>query len=147
MKQRLSFSTSLPTLQFARDSTSLGLAKACPRKYQYTIVMGYKRKRGVPDSLHLRYGTLYHRALEVYDHKVFEGMGHDEALKFSLRDLAEGCQDWAQGPCISPEEVQEYKAGTDGDGQRYKFVQIGADFVDMYKRTGWWDPNEGLTDE
>jgi len=92
---RKSFSLQIPTLQVAWDSTSLGTIKSCPRKYQYSIVNGYRHKRG-SQSLHLRYGQLYHRALEVYDHKTFEGMEREEAIRFMLRDLAEGCMDTAE---------------------------------------------------
>lgn len=88
---RLSFSNSIPQLQTAWDSTSLGTLKECPRKYQYSIIEGWRLKRG--SSLHLRFGILYHRALEVYDHKRFEGLDHNEALRLSLRDLAAGCMD------------------------------------------------------
>lgn len=51
--------------QIAWDSTSLGLLKECPRKYYYTIILGYKPKR---ESVHLKFGLLYHGALEAYDH-------------------------------------------------------------------------------
>lgn len=92
---RLSFSTANPRMQFAWDSTSLGTFKSCPRKYEYQIVRGLRPKHG-KGSHHLRYGQLYHRALEVYDHKTFEGLSHDEAIRFMLRDLAEGCTDTAE---------------------------------------------------
>lgn len=76
--------------QFAWDSTSLGALKECPRKYQLSIQEGWRRKG---ESLHLRYGILYHRALEVYDHKTAQGMDHQTALRECLRDLALGCMD------------------------------------------------------
>jgi hypothetical protein len=38
---RKAFSPSIPGLQFAFDSVSLGLLKECPRKYQYTILEGW----------------------------------------------------------------------------------------------------------
>ena len=40
---------SAPGVQWAWDSTSLGTFKDCPRKYFYTLVMGY-RARG--ESVH-----------------------------------------------------------------------------------------------
>lgn len=87
---RKSFSAINPRLQIAWDSVSLGALKKCPRYYQLTIVEGWRPKK---ESHHLRYGQLFHRALEVYDHKSFDGASHDEAMIAALRDLAEGCQD------------------------------------------------------
>jgi hypothetical protein len=48
-------------IQFATDSTSLGYLKTCPRLYEYTILEGW-RSRG--ESVHLKFGQLYHSALE-----------------------------------------------------------------------------------
>ena len=77
-----SFSATTPSLQFAWDSTSLGALKSCPRYYQYNIVEGWE-PRSI--SFHLTFGILYHKALEIYDHKTFEGMTHEEALHFVVR--------------------------------------------------------------
>ena len=55
------FSKSLPGLQIAWDSTSLGTLKECPRKYQYSIMLG-KQPREI--SVHLTFGLYYHAALE-----------------------------------------------------------------------------------
>ena len=88
---RLSFSKINPKLQIAWDSTSVAALKRCPRYYQYSILEGWRSKHGT--NLHFRFGILYHRALEVYDHKKFEGMSHDEALVECILDLAHGCMD------------------------------------------------------
>lgn len=67
--------------QLAWDSTSLGLLKECPRKYFYQIVLGWK-PRG--ESVHLKFGQLYHSAMEAYDHfaaslgKLGGGLDDDE---------------------------------------------------------------------
>ena len=50
-------------IQFAWDSTSLGLIKTCPRLYQYTMIDGWGH-RG--ESIHLKFGIEYHHALEFY---------------------------------------------------------------------------------
>lgn len=127
-----SFSAAIPNMQIAWDSTSLGTLKECPRKYYYSIVLGYM---GAGASLHLRYGILYHRALEVYDHKRAEGMSHDEALLFSLRDLAEGCLDQIACDCFGPGWTDESTTTVcpkcNGDGERKV----------------WWNPNEGLSEK
>lgn len=93
-KPRLSFSKKNPFLQTAWDSVSLGAAKACWRKYYLQIVLGFSPKR---DKHHLRFGQLYHRALEVYDHHTFAGKSHDDALLLALRDLREGCTEIKDG--------------------------------------------------
>ena len=113
---RTSFLPSLPTFQIAWDSTSLGTLKECPRKYQLSIVEGW---RGRGESLHLRWGQLYHRALEVYDHGIAEGMDHQDALRKCLRDLAEGCQDYSMEPCTACEGsgIQSFGPCTDCLGQ------------------------------
>jgi len=94
-----------PGVQFAWDSTSLGWFKECPRKYYYSMIEGY-RSRG--ESVHLKFGILYHNALELYDKcragvvernhnftkdgieydvPVCEVMDHDEACNYVVRDL------------------------------------------------------------
>lgn len=77
-----SFSPSLPTLQIAWDSTSLGALKTCPRLYQYSILEGWQPRR---ISVHLTFGLLYHAALERYDHARALGQDHDGALIAALR--------------------------------------------------------------
>jgi hypothetical protein len=57
-------------LQWAWDSTSLALLKECPRKYHYVMVEGWRAKG---ESVHLRFGGLYHSALEQYDKLRAEG--------------------------------------------------------------------------
>lgn len=65
-------------IQFAWDSTSLGLLKECPRKYYYTMIEGW-RPRG--DSVHLRFGLLFHAALELYDNlRIAHGFSHEDAM-------------------------------------------------------------------
>ena len=72
--------------QFAWDSTSLGYMKECPRKYYYTMIRGL-RSRG--ESLHLTYGSWYHKALEDYEKHTFAGLGHLEAMRKVVRWLLE----------------------------------------------------------
>lgn len=114
---RQSFSQINGKLQIAWDSTSLGALKKCPRYYQLSILEGWRRSRG-GSNLHFRFGILYHRALEVYDHKKFEGMDHEEALIATVIDLAHGCMD--------SDEV-------DADGKPISWKL--------------WDPNENLDED
>ena len=51
-------------VQYAWDSTSLGLLKECPRKYFYKMIAGWDR---TTKSHHLIFGQLLHTGLEIYD--------------------------------------------------------------------------------
>lgn len=71
-------------VQFAWDSTSIKTAEECLRKYQYTMIEGWKSNS---ESVHLRFGGHYATAIEhFYKHKAL-GMSHDEALLEVLREL------------------------------------------------------------
>jgi hypothetical protein len=77
-----SFSPHLPTLQFAWDSTSLSALKECPRKYYYSIVLGYQSKHR---SFHLDFGIFYHEALEAYDRAKALGSDHEASCVAAVR--------------------------------------------------------------
>lgn len=77
-----SFSTKLPGLQWAVDSTSLGEFKTCPRKYYYSIICGYQPRS---ESVDLVFGILLHGGRERYDHGRAKGMTHEECLHLALR--------------------------------------------------------------
>jgi hypothetical protein len=76
-----SFSTQLPSLQLAIDSTSLGTFKECPRKYYYSIVLGRVPKT---QSAHLSFGLWLHQARETYDQMRSLGAEHQEALRTTV---------------------------------------------------------------
>lgn len=59
----------------------MGAFKTCPRKYYFSIVLGWATRK---ESVHLTFGRLYHAALERYDHEKFAGADHDQALDISL---------------------------------------------------------------
>lgn len=80
------FSPIIPGLQIAWDSTSLGTLKECPRKYQYSIMLG-KQPREI--SVHLSFGLYYHAALEWYDHQKSRGASHEEAFLSTVRKTLE----------------------------------------------------------
>lgn len=93
---RESFSRVNPFLQIAWDSTSLGALKKCPRYYQLSIVEGWRltpRYGWKSNTLHLRFGHLYHRALEYYDHMKSAGWNHDDAMALAIVDMVHGCVD------------------------------------------------------
>lgn len=79
------FSSVIPNLQIAWDSTSMGLLKECPRKYQYMMLMNYQ-PRG--SSLHLSFGIAYHSALELFTRTLITtndfNLAQLTALNFAL---------------------------------------------------------------
>lgn len=78
-------------IQFAWDSTSLGLLKICPRLYQYTIIEGWSPKG---ESVHLRFGQEYHQALQEYDVSRANGISHEDSLFDTIRALCSRTWDW-----------------------------------------------------
>jgi hypothetical protein len=58
------WSKTLPQLQLAWDSTSMGLLKECPRKYQLSIRYQYASRI---ENVHQTWGLIYHSARELYD--------------------------------------------------------------------------------
>jgi hypothetical protein len=95
-----SFSRVLPGLQLAVDSTSLGEFKTCPRKYYYSIVLGWQPRA---TSVHLVFGILLHQGREDYEKARCTGLGHEEALRKALRETlrrtwnAELARPWSSG--------------------------------------------------
>jgi hypothetical protein len=106
-------------IQYAWDSTSLGLLKTCPRLYQYTMIDGWQ-PRG--ENIHLRFGLEYHSALEHYDRLTAQGSDREEAIHLVVRRLMENIWDWHTDP--------ETKAG------RYKnretLLSLVVDYLDHF---------------
>lgn len=82
MLGKSNFCASLPTLQYAWDSTSLGTFKECPRKYYYQHILGVSP---AGTSIHLVFGTAYHKALEVYDHIKAQGGDHEDGVHAAIK--------------------------------------------------------------
>ena len=78
-------------IQYAWDSTSLGMFKTCPRYYEYVMLQGYA---GKGESIHLRFGLEYHAALEQFDRLMAEGAEREDAIRNVVRTLLERIQDW-----------------------------------------------------
>lgn len=80
-------------IQYALDSTSIGMFKTCPRLYYYTMIEGWTPKG---ESVHLTFGILYHEALHNYDILRLDNHGHEEAVFQVVKwlcDNAEGYPD------------------------------------------------------
>src|SRR5690348_13105605 len=78
-------------IQFAWDSTSLGLFKTCPRLYQYTMIEGWA---SAAESIHLRFGQEYHAALQDYEIARAGGASHEAAIHASVSALFARIYDW-----------------------------------------------------
>jgi hypothetical protein len=89
-------------IQWAWDSTCLGLFKTCPRKYQYKIILGW----GGGSGIHLRWGSEFHSALEDYDRSRTHGVRHDDAVHDVVRALLTRIQDWNPQPRTKSEELK-----------------------------------------
>lgn len=77
-------------LQFAWDSTSIKLAQACLRKYQYVMLEGWRSRT---ESDHLTFGAAYATALEHF-YKSAENLGPDEALREVVREALTSTWGW-----------------------------------------------------
>ena len=89
-------------IQFAWDSTSLGLLKTCPRLYQYTIIEGWQPKG---ESIHLRFGSEFHSALWLYDRLRTQDIPHDEALRETIHTLLITSADF--NPTPNPDHARD----------------------------------------
>lgn len=78
-------------IQFAWNSTCLGLLKTCPRLYQYTVIDGWGSR---DESIHLRFGIEYHTALQDYAILRAGGTPHEEAIHQTVRLLHGRVHDW-----------------------------------------------------
>jgi hypothetical protein len=86
-------------LQFVWDSTSLGLLKTCPEKYNLTMRQDYVSKG---KSIHLEYGLLAHSARELYyKDRTKNNTDHETALKNTIK--------WA---AIEAKNLPEHKTKT-----------------------------------
>ena len=106
-------------IQFAWDSTCLGLIKTCPRLYQYTMIDGYV---GKGESIHLRFGQEYHQALQDYDIARAEGIDHEDAIHSAISELVRRTHDWSVDETVKP---GKYK-------NRQTLVSLVVDYLDHY---------------
>lgn len=78
-------------IQFAWNSTCLGLLKTCPRLYQYTVIEGWGSR---DESIHLRFGIEYHRALQDYAIARAQGTQHEDSIRDTITRLHARVWDW-----------------------------------------------------
>lgn len=131
-------------IQYAWDSTCLGLFKTCPRLYQYTMIEGWSPKT---ESVHLRFGSEFHSALEHYDHTRCEGFNHDDSLHEAVRYALEhtwiypeddgttdGLEGWSALPNLG-DKATRYK-------NRQTLIELIIDYLDHF---GESDPAQTIT--
>ena len=82
-------------VRIAWDSTTLGALKTCPRLYKYIYLDGWS---SAEESVHLRFGTEYHSALQDYDKERAIGATHDDALHDVVRELLIRTADYHPDP-------------------------------------------------
>jgi hypothetical protein len=70
-----------PRLQIAWDATALNALKFCPRNYQLGLMEGWR----VPENIHLDFGRIYQRAVEVFQKARLSGSTDGEAHLAALR--------------------------------------------------------------
>ncbi len=78
-------------IQYAWDSTCLGMIKTCPRLYQYTIIDGWASR---DESVHLTFGIHYHTALQNYDIAKANGASHDDAMREAITRAMHDIEGW-----------------------------------------------------
>lgn len=76
---------------YAWSSTTLGLLKECPRKFQYTVIDGWASR---DESIHLRFGIEYHAALQDYAISRTNGVPHEDAIHDTIRALHARVYNW-----------------------------------------------------
>jgi len=116
-ERRSPFSAELPHFQIAWDSTSLGVLKECPRKYQYEIIFGWRTPQS---NVHLTFGQLYHAGPEAYDHfaasigKLDGGLTddeHDEGVRVALRRVFREAGEYVRPKCSSCQGIGQLMVG------------------------------------
>ncbi len=107
-------------IQFAWDSTCLGYLKQCPRLYQYTIIDGWTPK---DESVHLRFGSEYHLAIQEYDIERANDIPHEDAIRVAIRNLLIRTGDWVVD--------ETTKAGNHKN--RRTLLQLCVDYFDFFK--------------
>jgi hypothetical protein len=80
----IAWSSQVPGLQTKVNSSGLGTYKTCPRKYYYEYVRGLRTRAPMWDA---DFGTLLHKASEIYDKTRLEPQGHQGALENALCEI------------------------------------------------------------
>lgn len=85
------FSRHIPALQIAWDQTSMSSFQTCPRRYYYEIIEGWVARS---EPINFFFGRVYHKALEMFDKCIAEGLDFEEAQDITLRVVLEESYGW-----------------------------------------------------
>lgn len=87
------WSKTVPNLPIAWDNTMFKALKSCPRKFYLNIVQHWRYRNPSP---HLKWGLLYHAALENYHKQQADGVKHEDALQHTIWKLLEDSIDFTE---------------------------------------------------
>lgn len=122
------FSATNPDLQIQWNSSSLDPLKTCPRKYELTILRGWRSKR---EKATLVFGERYHRALEIYAEAEAKGENHDDALlqavTYCLGFVVRGTHPETGEPTVTPWITD------DPDRNRFTLTRAVVWYFDKYR--------------
>jgi hypothetical protein len=122
MHTNTSFSQKLPSLQIYIDASSLTEFKICPRRYFFSMVMG---RQPMAESVHLTFGTLLHKAAELYHIRRFTHTeGHADALRFVVS--------WAMRATWEKEHNRPWTSG-DKYKNRFTLIRTIVWYLDKYQ--------------
>ena len=126
-----SFSEEIPGLQTAWDSTSFGMLKSCPRKYELMMVQQWRPKKMAGA---LRFGILFHTAMELYEEELAHSKDKRKALRACLRNVMSAAGEYKDG---------EFLPWTTDDNKRnpYTLARAITWYFDHYQN----DPAETIT--
>jgi len=91
------FSPVLPALQISWDATSLRALMACPRRYEYSILRGFRTPFAGHDSPHLAFGHYFASAVETFHKARLAGKSKDEAQLEAVAYVMKATWDEATG--------------------------------------------------
>lgn len=126
-------------IQYAWDSVSLTAALSCWRRYQLSILQGW-RPKGEKYAIALTFGIAFHKGLELY-HLARLSLSHEDAVELALKQLM-ATEEYDQLP--TSEELAEMAEAEDEDDDgislrnakvrtRYHLVRSVVWYLDHYK--------------
>lgn len=126
------FSKQNTRLQIHLDSTSLNEFKVCPRRYYYSIVMGFQPQL---ESVHLTFGIMLHRSVELYwTYRLNLLMDHQDAMLTVVGDIM-GLT-WDKERNRPRDSLTDHK-----DKNRYTLIRTIVWYLDKYQN----DPIETIS--
>lgn len=76
------------------DPSSLKTLMECPRKYYYSVVLGFRPRK---ESVHLTFGKYFHAGTEVWDKARAAGLSAEEARALTMDFILKHTYGWTEG--------------------------------------------------